>query len=98
MNVVFIPHQGNMSFQEMKTTTEKHNNQNEELYSIMQWVYHTNTFMPKAQKTLLQKRGEKDCKRQRVRECDVILCLLLTPEAIPAISHKYYCHTTTEQG
>lgn len=40
----------------MKTTTEKHNNQNEELYSVMQWIHHTNTFMPKAQKTLLQKK------------------------------------------
>lgn len=57
----------------------------------MQWIHHTNTSMPKAQKTLLQKRREKDCKRQRVRESDMILCLLLTPEAIPAISHKYYC-------
>ena len=45
---------------------------------------------PKAQGTL-QKREQKDCKSQGIRECAVRVCLLVMSEATPIKSHQHGC-------
>jgi hypothetical protein len=56
----------------------------------IQWIHLQNTSTSKVQGPL-QKRKQKDCKSQRIREFAVRLCFLVTQGAIPVKSYQDGC-------
>lgn len=76
MSVVLTTHQANFSLKQTETMTKTTTHQNPELGSTVPVDSFSSTFMPKAQETL-QKRRWKDCRRQRIEEFSVRLCLLV---------------------
>lgn len=70
---VLTPYQGNVSLKQREAITENHNRT--KCRAPSQWIHLENTLVPRAQETV-QKRGQKDVKKQRIEEFAVRLCLV----------------------
>lgn len=88
MSVVSTPHEGNFSFQQMKTIKENENQSKcRELWSVVPNGYiHKITITPKAQRAF-QERGWKYCESQSKQEFAASLCLLVMSKATPMKFH-----------